>query len=81
MNSQGTALYCSNCTYTRDGMLLHQVLGSITGDGILLIKRAHNAHTLLKVHQFTILCQCGYELSVTIKSPGLKQTDYLYEQI
>lgn len=72
MNNQGSALYCNNCTYIRDGKLLHQVLGSITGDGALMIKRAHNLHTLLKVEQFTILCECGYELSVTIRNSSLK---------
>lgn len=75
MNNQGSALYCENCTYVRDGKLLHQVLGSVTDRGILIIRRAHNLHTLLKVEQFVILCECGYELTVII-NPSLKHTDY-----
>lgn len=75
MNNQGSALYCENCVYMRDGLTLHQVLGSVTGDGLLIIKRAHNLHTRLKVESFVILCECGYELSVTI-SPRFKHTDY-----
>lgn len=74
-NQEGSALYCENCTYVRNGVFLHQVLGSITPDGDLIIKRAHNLHTLLKVQEFTILCTCGYELSVTIKIPSSKLSE------
>lgn len=75
----GKALYCENCTYIRDGAILHQVLGSITPEGYLIVKRAHNLNTILHLTQFTISCTCGYNVSIRLGNPSLKQTD-LYEQ-
>lgn len=65
---EGRAIRCSNCTFTKNGLTWPQILGSITPDGVLIIKRAHNFETRLKLASFVILCECGYQETVNLSS-------------
>lgn len=70
----GSAIYCSHCLYMRDGLSLHIVLGSITHDGILIIKRAHNQITKIQFQNpLSLFCECGYQQVVT---PTQEVSDY-----
>ena len=74
-NNEGSAIRCSECAFrNKDGYLNYAVLGSITSDGVLIVKRAHNLITKIRFTQpFVIYCVCGFE---TIVNPTLEVSDY-----
>ena len=74
MNNQGSAIYCNYCRYSRDGLLLYMVLGSVTADGVLIIQRAHNKITRIQfASPLSLYCECGYE---AIINPSLELSEY-----
>ncbi len=75
----GYAIYCNSCQYIRDGLSLHIVLGSITSDGVLIIKRAHNQITKISFnYPMSLYCDCGYQ---AIINPSFKLSDYEQQTI
>lgn len=65
MNNQGTILICPQCA-TREHQ---QVLGSISVDGNLYIKRSHHGTTVIQSPNLIIMCACGYTTSVYTTQP------------
>lgn len=73
----GSAIYCIKCQYIRDGLSLHIILGSITTDGVLIIKRAHNQITRIQFRgSLSLFCDCGYQAYFTPSNPTREVSEY-----
>ena len=69
----GQAIFCE-CKFNN----ALRILGSITAEGFMEIKRAHNCSTMIQVPELLLKCgQCGNILKIRIESvPNYRATDY-----
>lgn len=64
ITNEGVRLYCPTCV-TRspnDGHYFSTFFGSVTPDNQIIIMRKNNRTTTITANEFSIACDCGYQV-------------------
>lgn len=67
MNNTPYLLKCPNCERTFDHQVRrdHTTLGSITSEGYIIIKQKFGRAVMVKAEEYSVICQCGYFVSLS----------------